>query len=148
MPIATECAKCLRPLQKEEAIRLWDAEDCCRPCVERASPSLAEFAKRHAKLNDRFALARHTARFWLRLGLFAAIALLAPLATAILFRLWEGDDPVGWGLLGLVGLLGAGRRVGARPVRGTGVLPWMGDGCSGPFHPLSAAAGRRWHRAS
>jgi hypothetical protein len=113
MSFATECSRCLRPLLADEAVRLWDAKDYCRRCLDRASPSLAEVAKRNATLNDGFAFTGHTARFWLRLSLFVAVGILAPLAAgmflAIVLRPWEDDDPVGWiivGLLGLFGMLG------------------------------------------
>jgi hypothetical protein len=110
MPFATECAKCLRPLQRGEAIRLWDGKDYCRPCLDRASPSLAEYARRNATLNDGFAFTGGTARFWLRFGLVAALAILGPFAAAtalaIMLRPWEDNDPVGWVIIGLLVLLG------------------------------------------
>jgi hypothetical protein len=101
---------CLRPLQADEAIRLWDAKDYCRPCLDRASPSLAEFAKRNANLDDGFAFTGHTAKFWLQLSLFVAVAILAPLAVgtvlAVVLRPWQDNDPVGWVIIGFLGLFG------------------------------------------
>jgi hypothetical protein len=110
MPFATACAKCLQTLPREEAIRLWDSKDYCRPCLDRASPSLAEYARPNATLNGDFAFKGHTARFWFRFSLVAAVAILGPLAAAtalaIMLRPWEDNDPVGWVIIGFLGLFG------------------------------------------
>ena len=55
------CAKCLRDLDQDSAVHLWDGKDYCRECVSTASPALAVLAKRFSILSERITVARRDA---------------------------------------------------------------------------------------
>jgi len=47
------CNCCEQRIPEEEAVRLWDGNDYCENCLERKLPGLAEYARRHPRLEER-----------------------------------------------------------------------------------------------
>jgi len=76
-----KCKNCSRQLRANEAVRLWDDEHYCRPCVEAVCPGLSSYAETHERLEEllefRFARVLRTwAQFILAMW-FAAMIFLS-----------------------------------------------------------------------
>jgi hypothetical protein len=103
------CRKCAAPLEEANRVRLWDGLDYCRGCVDRAWPTLADWAIAHSRLEESMPeqVNRELPTFWKAAGIFFPIKLV--LLTCFGFwsvRLWATDADQGvWPLIAGIILL-------------------------------------------